>query len=40
MEKLDEMDNFLDRYQLSKLNQDQLDYLNRQFYEPYGNSSQ
>jgi hypothetical protein len=28
MENLDEMDNFLDRYQVSKLNQDQINGLN------------
>ena len=28
MENLEEMDNFLDRYQVPKLNQDQKDYLN------------
>jgi hypothetical protein len=28
LEKLDEMDNFLDRYQLPKLNQDQVNDLN------------
>jgi hypothetical protein len=28
MENLDEMDNFLDRYQVVKLNQDQINYLN------------
>ena len=27
LENLEEMDNFLDRYQIPKLNQDQLDYL-------------
>ena len=29
LENLEEMDNFLERYQISKLNQDQIDYLNR-----------
>ena len=28
MENLDEMDNFLDKYQVSKLNQDQINDLN------------
>jgi hypothetical protein len=28
LENLDEMDNFLDRYQVSKLNQDQINDLN------------
>jgi hypothetical protein len=28
LENLDEMDNFLDRYQVRKLNQDQINYLN------------
>jgi hypothetical protein len=28
LENLDEMDNFLDRYQVPKLNQDQINYLN------------
>jgi hypothetical protein len=28
LENLDEMDNFLDRYQVSKLNQDQINHLN------------
>jgi hypothetical protein len=28
MENLDEMDNFIDRYQIPKLNQDQKNYLN------------
>ena len=29
LENLDEMDNFLDRYQVPKLNQDQVNLLNR-----------
>ena len=29
LENLEEMDNFLDRYQIPKLNQDQIDHLNR-----------
>jgi conjugal transfer/entry exclusion protein len=28
LENLDEMDNFLDRYQLTKLNQDQINHVN------------
>jgi hypothetical protein len=28
LENLDEMDNFLDRYQIPKLNQDQINHLN------------
>ena len=28
LDKLDEMDNFLDRYQVTKLNQDQINHLN------------
>ena len=28
LENLEEMDNFLDRYQIPKLNQDQIDHLN------------
>ena len=28
LENLEKMDNFLDRYQVSKLNQDQINYLN------------
>ena len=28
LENLDKMDNFLDRYQIPKLNQDQIDHLN------------
>ena len=28
MDNLDEMDNFLDRYQIPKFNQDQIDHLN------------
>ena len=28
LENLDEMDNFLDRHQVSKLNQNQINYLN------------
>ena len=28
MENLEEMDSFLDRYQVTKLNQDQINYLN------------
>jgi hypothetical protein len=28
LEDLDEMDNFLDRYQVTKLNQDQINHLN------------
>ena len=28
MDNVDEMDNFLDKYQVSKLNQDQINYIN------------
>ena len=29
LENLDEIDNFLDRYQIATLNQDQINHLNR-----------
>jgi hypothetical protein len=31
LENMDEMDNFLDRYQVPKLNQDQINDLNSQY---------